>query len=273
IPIIENDTIEAIPISNPGETIGLEFDDGKIMLTEFENIFNINWELLKERVGLDIFSDKLEIADIIGMGHWSLIPELTNIWKKMLDTIIPSINTKDMLFFVDLSDIKKRSKEDILEMLNTLKKIEDFMPVLLSLNDQEAIDISKALDGVDIIDPSKPEHSGYHKAGLNINKKASLSYLVIHSPYFATITTKNHDHFWITEGYTSKPRFTTGAGDHFHSGTVAGLSSGLSPAESILLGNALTAIFVRTGESPNLEDLEKFVSKYIDYIEKDNPNI
>ncbi|MHA1456972.1 MAG: hypothetical protein ACTSR5_13490 [Promethearchaeota archaeon] len=52
----------------------------------------------------------------------------------------------------------------------------------------------------------------------------NLSYLVIHSPHFATISTVE-DHYWITEGFTSKPKFTVGAGDYFHSGTVLGSNS------------------------------------------------
>ena len=156
-------------------------------------------------------------------------------------------------------------------MVKVVEKINGYMPVLLSLNDQEAIDISRALDDVAPIDSNLPNHAGYYEAGKNINAIANLSYLVIHSPHFATITTKNQEHYWVTEGYTSKPQYTTGAGDHFHSGVVVGLSCGLNPAESILLGNSLTAIFVRTGTTPDLKDLEKYISDYLNYIEYDNP--
>ncbi|HEY0089298.1 MAG TPA: PfkB family carbohydrate kinase, partial [Candidatus Lokiarchaeia archaeon] len=126
-------------------------------------------------------------------------------------------------------------------------------------------------DNVKKIDPNKKNFEDYVKAGKLINDKINLSYLIIHSPHFATISTKK-DHFWITEGFTSKPKFTTGAGDHFHSGVAAGLACNLTPAEAILMGNALTAIFVRTGNSPNFNDLSKFIQKYIDYVSKDNPD-
>ena len=49
---------------------------------------------------------------------------------------------------MDLADIKKRSKSDIQKMLKILQMIDNEVPVMLSLNDQEAIDISKALDDV-----------------------------------------------------------------------------------------------------------------------------
>ena len=34
-PLVERETIDVISYNNPGETIGLEFNDGKIMLTDF----------------------------------------------------------------------------------------------------------------------------------------------------------------------------------------------------------------------------------------------
>jgi len=38
------------------------------------------------------------------------------------------------------------------------------------------------------------------------------------------------------------------------------------------MGNADTAIFVKTGNSSNFNALSQFIHKYMEYIEKDNPN-
>lgn len=272
LPIAERESVEAIPIGNPGETLGLEFDDGKIMLTDFENIFNITWESIIDRVGIDKLISKLQTSDTWGFGHWSLLLDFDNIWKHLLNEVFPNINNlKKKLFFVDLADIKKRNKSDIQEMLKLLRNIDEKVPVMLSLNDQEAIDISKAIDQIKTIDPKKKPHTDYIEGGKIMNGVLNLSYLVIHSPYFATISTRD-SHYWVTEGFTSKPRFTTGAGDHFHSGTAIGLTCNFSAPESLILGNALTAIFVRTGNSPNLQDLSQFIDHYMEYIEKDNPH-
>jgi hypothetical protein len=271
-PLTVKDSIDVISFANPGETAGLEFNDGKIMMTDFENILKIDWSLLMERVGFENLFNIIEKTDIMGFGHWSLIPYLEEIWAHFLYDILPSMKkVKNKLFFVDLADIKKRSKNDILNMLNQLQKIDHHVPVMLSLNDQEAIDISKALDNVNTINSRKDDYVDYIKGGKLINEDVKISYLVIHSPHFATISTKEN-HYWITEGFTSKPRYTTGAGDHFHSGVAAGLACNLTPQEAILMGNALTAIFVRTGYSPNFNQLTQFIESYMEYIENDNPN-
>ena len=265
-------SIKAIPIANPGETVGLEFHDGKIMLTDFENIYKINWDKIVERVGVEKLIENLQASDTMGFGHWSLLLEMDNIWEHLIDDIFPSINNlKDKLFFVDLADVKKQNKEAIINMLKLLRKIDEHLPVMLSLNDQEASDISKVLGTVKDIDPHKENFEDYIDGGKLINDNVGISYLIIHSPHFATITTKNK-HYWVTEAYTSKPRYTTGAGDHFHSGAAVGLTCGLTPPEAILIGNALTAVFVRTGNSPNFNNLSNFINRYLDYINVDNPD-
>ncbi|MCJ7647996.1 MAG: hypothetical protein MUP85_05245 [Candidatus Lokiarchaeota archaeon] len=262
--------IESFPIANPGQTLGLEFDDGKVMITDFESILNITWNTLIDIIKYDNIIQMVNKSDILGFGHWALVPNLNDIWKHFLTDIFPSIsNLKNKLFFVDIADIRKRSANDINDLINVLQKINDHVPVLLSANDQEALYLSRVLPNIGNLD--KSNLFDFIESGKLINRETNLSYLVIHSPHFATISTEE-DHYWITEGFTSKPKFTVGAGDHFHSGTVLGLSGGLTPPEAILMGNALTAIFVRTGNSPNFYQLSQFISRYMEFIANDNPN-
>jgi len=251
--------IATTSIGNPGETSGLEFDDGKVMITDFEPILKISWDSLVSRTSIDLLIHSIGSSNVMGFGHWALIPSLNDIWSNMVKEVFPSINKIDKkLFFVDIADIRKRSKKDILTMLSLLHDINDQVPVMLSANDQEAILLSEALDKVRTINPQKNNFEDFHRGGKLLNEEAGLSYLVIHSPHFATISTQDAHH-WITEGFTSKPKITTAAGDHFHSGVAIGLACDLSPPESILLGNALTAIFVRTGKSPNIDQISLFL--------------
>jgi hypothetical protein len=264
--------VESISISNPGQTLGLEFDDGKIMITDFTPILNIDWKTLMDNVKLGKLIKTIEASDIMGFGHWALIPNLNDIWQHFLDELFPSIsNLKEKIFFVDIADIRKRSRQDLLDLIKILQKIDQQVPVMLSANDQEAYCISKVLDNVKTFAPYQENSTDYIDGGKRLNTEMNLSYLVIHSPHFATISTVE-DHYWITEGFTSKPKFTVGAGDYFHSGTVLGLSCGLTPPEAILMGNALTGIFVRTGNSPNFNQLSQFISRYMEFIDNDNPN-
>ncbi|MFX1407146.1 MAG: hypothetical protein ACFFBW_09335 [Promethearchaeota archaeon] len=264
--------IEPYSITNPGQTLGLEFDDGKVMITDFEPILKINWQTIINKIPKENLIEMINRSDVMGFGHWSMIPNLNDIWIHFLNELFPSIsNLKEKLFFVDIADIRKRSKQDIKDLIIILQKINEQIPVMLSVNDQEAIELAKTFEKVKNIDPNKKNFADFIEGGRNINKITHLSYLVIHSPHFATISTLDN-HYWITEGFTSKPKFTVAAGDYFHSGTVLGLVCGLTPPESILLGNALTAIFVRTGYPPNFRDLNEILQRYLKFIENDIPN-
>ncbi|TFG00268.1 MAG: hypothetical protein EU541_02720 [Promethearchaeota archaeon] len=271
----KNKSIKIKSITNPGKTYGLEFNDGKVMLSDLENLYKIKWENLIQIISEEEIIKEMEGSDIIGFGYWAIIPEMTDIWTQLLNRILPSIKTANKkIFFIDLADVKKRESKDILEMLKILQKIDESIPVLLSLNDQEAIDLSKTLEDVKRINPNKKSFEDFIDAGRRINKNLGLSYLIIHSPHFATCTLKNIEkHYWVTEGFTKEPSYTVSAGDHFNSGMLGGLLCNLSPPEALLMGNALTAIFVRTGISPDFIQLKKFINNYMTYIYDDLPTL
>jgi hypothetical protein len=265
-------SVEVNSFANPGRTIGLEFNDGKIMLSDIDEILNISWNLLHKRVGQEYLIEKFNLCDFIGMGYWATILQFEDILNHIIMEIIPSVNNlRKKLLFLDLADVKRRTKRDLISFLKFIPKIEEKIPLLLSLNDQEAKDILLALNEINLLSTNKKEMNGLTDAGIYINETLNISYLVIHSPHFATMTT-NDKHFWITEGFTSKPSYTTSAGDHFNAGSVLGVSCNLTPGEALVMGNALTAIFVRTGKSPSFNELSQFIHKYMDYIENDNPN-
>ena len=271
-PLASKTSIDVNSFANPGRTIGLEFNDGKIMLSDIDEILNINWNLILEKVGLDNLIEKFNLCDLIGMGYWATILQFDDILNHILMDILPSVkNSRKKLLFLDLADVKRRSKNDLISFLKFISKIDEEIPLFLSLNDQEAKDILLTLNEINGLSTLKKNLNDLTDAGIYINKILNISYLIVHSPHFATITTKDN-HFWITEGFTSKPRYTTSAGDHFNAGSVLGLACNLTPPEALVMGNALTAIFVRTGKSPNFNELSQFIQIYMDYIKNDNPD-
>jgi len=272
LPFTNKEGIEILSFCNPGMTIGLEFNDGKIMITDSGNILNIDWNTLIQKISLESLINKIEHSNMLGLGYWASIPKFEDILMHLLNEVFPSINDlTNKLCFIDLADVKKRNKKDLATMLQILKKINEQVPLLLSLNDQEAIDILKILDPNEHFKEIKRNLDVLAEIGGLINKDLNLTYLVVHSPHLATISL-NEEHFCISQAFTSNPRFTTSAGDHFNAATAIGLACGLKPPESILLGNAITSIFIRTGRSPNLAEVSKFISFYMNYVEQDNPN-
>ena len=257
-------------IGNSGETLAMEFSDGKVMSQDMGGLFEISWNTLVSRMGgEDAVIDAFNRNDAIGNGHWSLMLHMNNYFDHFISDILPNVsNSQKKLFFVDPADFTKRSTKEIREMLSLLGKIDEKIPVVLSLNDREAIDVANVLKTNGVGEIKKGNLKSYEEAGKNINSVLNLTHLVIHEPHFATISGHN-SHIWVTEGYTSKPRFTVAAGDHFNAGVLLSKLSGLSSAEVLIVANAATAIFVRTGQSPSISNLRKYISNYIDYIEND----
>lgn len=260
-------------IGEMGLTLAMEFNDGKIMSQDMEGINSLTWPILIERLGgRDKLIANFNNADIIGNGHWSLMPYMNNYWEKFLTDVFPNIdNLNKKFFFVDPADFGKRTKQEIRKMLTLLTKINDKIPVILSLNDREAVEVARTLQSEGVPAIEKGNAKTFEEGGKNINKIINLNYLVIHDPHFATISGRNY-HNWVTEGYTSKPMFQTGAGDHFNGAIMLALKAGFSPAESLVIANAATAIFVRTGQSPSTIFLRKFLEQYMHYILVDDNN-
>nr|MDO8111139.1 PfkB family carbohydrate kinase [Candidatus Sigynarchaeota archaeon] len=260
-------TVSFYSLADPGATCALEFNDGKVMLTDFANINNVTWDLIKKKVGKDKLIDLFNKADAIGQGHWSLVPHLNEIWAAWIKEVFPSLKTKDRTFFVDPADMTKRSPQHIAEMMKQLEAINQIkgMKVVVSLNDKEAIQVTKAIPAAGKIDTFQD----YYTAGEKMMKHFNINGLIIHHPQFATISTKKES-WHVKEGYTTKPRFTTAAGDHFNGGALIALASGLfNLDEAIIIANACTAHFVRTGISPDLDLLGNFITKYKKYVDED----
>ncbi|MFX0072813.1 MAG: hypothetical protein ACFFAO_17160, partial [Candidatus Hermodarchaeota archaeon] len=73
--LAERQTIEVNSFTTPGITMGLEFNDGKIMLNNIESILKINWNLITERVGKEDLIEKMDRCELIGLGYWAVILE------------------------------------------------------------------------------------------------------------------------------------------------------------------------------------------------------
>ncbi|MHA1370817.1 MAG: hypothetical protein ACTSRA_14035, partial [Promethearchaeota archaeon] len=245
----------------------LEFSDGKIMLTDFAPINSVTWDLIEEKLGKQNFSNLVEAADGVGQGHWALVPHMNELWMAWLDEIFPTLKRKRRVFFVDPADMSKRTSDHIKKMFEILERINGIhgFEVVISFNDKE---ISQACQSLGLSRDYRT-YNDFLIAGEDLMKKFALNSVVIHSPHFALIITEK-DSYFVKEGYTSAPRFTTAAGDHFNGAVFSMLVTGIfNPEEAILFGNSSTAFFVRTGESPDLGKILHFLKNYNRYLQSD----
>ncbi|WP_294133330.1 hypothetical protein [uncultured Clostridium sp.] len=246
-----------INISNPGLTDAVEFLDGKLMIGKRECLKDVNWNKIKEKIGvkklISLFSD----AKLVGLENWTMLPYMTEIWNGLIEEIIPNLNDNcDKYIFFDLADPENRLKNDILEALSVIKKFSSKFKVILGLNEKEAYEIGEILD---ISSPS-------NKLTLDIlvksiAKKLDIYCLVVH-PIKEAYAVCDSKLYHTLGPYEPNPKLTTGAGDNFNAGFCFGQVLGLSVQLSLVLGTATSGYYVRNSKSPDLESIIEFLANW-----------
>jgi sugar/nucleoside kinase (ribokinase family) len=241
---------EVHSICDPGHTDALEFDDGKLMLTKTAHFQEINWGVIQRRYGRDRFIEHFSTADLVAFVNWTMIPLMSHLWESLLAEFCPAVTGPRRKLFFDLADPEKRTPKDIERALELIVAFEKFFEVILGLNEKEAHEIAEVLG----LNSPKPTRDGLIQLSIEIQKKAPVNTLVVHPITYALAVADGVAS--VVEGpFVEKPLITTGAGDHFNSGFCVGKLLGFDNAVSVLTGVTASGFYVRTGQSPGVEDL------------------
>jgi ketohexokinase len=239
-------------LGNPGHTDALEFNDGKIMLGKLTTLGDVNWQKLLEKIPREKLTELISGSSMIAITNWTMLPGLTSIMAGINEIL--NDMTISPVIFVDLADPQKRTRADIIEVLEKISALETNTRVILGLNKRESASIAEIL-GIN-------EELITARAGA-LRKALDLSAVVIHPVDGAAVATHDATE-WISGPYTSKPSITTGAGDNFNAGFCNGWLSGMSPEKCLLLGVSTSGFYVRNGYSPNRVELVQFMQDWVD---------
>jgi len=247
---------KVISIAEPGHTDALEFDDGKLMLGKHETLHDVNWDNLLSRVGRDNLKKLMDGAHLIGMVNWTMLPNMSRIWAKLLDEIIPNSERHQRKLFIDLADPEKRTQGDILDALKLLTRFQDQVDVILGLNLKESLEVADVLG---LPGKSDPE-AAIEENARAIRQTLNLSCVVIH-PRRSAAAANEAGSARFSGPFVQQPKISTGAGDHFNAGFCLGNLLGFSLEECLCTGVATSGYYVRTAESPSATQLAEFVGK------------
>lgn len=249
---------EVVSLCDPATTTAVEFGDGKLMLGQLRSLDTITLESIDSVMGAEKFRSDLAAADLVSLVNWTMIPNMTAILRSLVEEVLPALPKREgRIFFFDLADPEKRSREDLLEVLQIIGRFEAFGSVTLGLNLKEAqrihAELGFAARGV--------EEKDLREIAADIRNNLDLATVVIHPRESAACATAAGT-FWVPGPYTDTPLITTGAGDHFNAGFAQGQLLGLDPEACLGLGVCTSGHYVRTAESPSLDDLEKFLETW-----------
>lgn len=244
-----------LSIADPAHTDALEFDDGKLMLGKLTAFDDVRWDVLMARVGREKLEQLIGGAALIGMVNWTMLPHLSDIWRKMLDeNILPAARSEGRTLFIDLTDPEKRTRDDIRQALELLTRFQQRVDVVLGLNLKESTQVADVLG----IAMSTDAENAIEQTAAAIREKLNLSCVVIHPRNGAAAATQRQSARFAGP-FVRQPKISTGAGDHFNAGFCVGQVLGMSLPESLCIGCAESGYYVRTAQSPGAMELADFI--------------
>ncbi len=246
---------EVISIEEPGYTDAVEFVDGKLMLGKHRSLANATWETLTSFVPEDGLVTRLSEAQLVALVNWTMLPFMSDIFENLLSRIVPRLTGSERWIFFDLADPSKRTSDDIESVLQQIKRFEESFRVILGLNFNESRQIGEVLG----LGRPEMEHDAVASHAEAIRECLDIHTVVVHPSAFAAAADSNGSAA-VNGPYTSKPKITTGAGDHFNAGFCIGRMLGAGLEISLQLGVATSGYYVRQAASPTPPQLQEFLA-------------
>lgn len=252
------DRCQTISILPPGESDAIEFEDGKIILSDLSTFAKYDWNYVKQAVGFENLKAIVTGSQMIALVDWANIAHAENIWEGLFEEIIKPSRRKDFMFFFDLCDPSKKSSTDINDILDVISDFSYCGTVTLGLNENEALAIWSALTG-GVRRPSIEEAGKFIHYTMNINN------LLIH-PIDRTLVFTRNEMIELPGRLVTKPKIQTGGGDNLNAGFILGQMAGLSIEESMVLGMAASGFYIQEGKSADLAGLLEYIKTWKEEI-------
>jgi len=238
-----------------GETItatALEFNNSKVIMFDPGPYNNLTWDGIKDRFGTDRIRELISGKQLISFVNWSEIENSSQIWEGFLNEILPAIGKTDAKphFFTDFSDCSRKSKKEIQFALDLLGRFRNYFSVHISLNQNEAALIAGALD----IHTYLSDEEFVRELFYMINSDVLVIHRTNDALAYDGISYTKCETFFCKE-----PKLLTGGGDNFNAGFCYSLFHYFDLFQSLLVANAVSGSYVKTGESPNVETLINFL--------------
>ncbi|MHA1712509.1 MAG: PfkB family carbohydrate kinase [Candidatus Ranarchaeia archaeon] len=251
---------QLITIAEPAYTEALEFKDGKIFLGRHKALHNVTWQRILKWVRQERLHELIEKTILFVQVNWAMLPHLDKIWRHLIQDIFPSLtprlNGNRRQMFIDLCDPTKRGQKALQTALHIISDFQDYFDVTLGLNENEATRVTQALS------IPFPSFEAWTQIANQICSQLSIRTVTIHRTKEAVACehVAGKEVLEKVDGfYTQSPLILTGGGDHFNAGFCLGVLCNWPLKSRLLTGVAASGAYVRTGESPRIQDLAKLV--------------
>lgn len=249
-----------LSVGEPAKTNALEFEDGKLILSELGTFEQFDLNSILRLKGKDFLDKPLKESKLIAMVDWTNLPHCTQLWKQM-HAHVNQLGLTEKIYFFDLCDPSKKTNLEIREVLQVISRFTELGTTILGLNENEALKVYYALHGVNPLDG---EHiAAIHTDDLTAVTQFIFNYVktdavVVHPVDRSLLVTKKGV-ITLPGKVVSHPKILTGGGDNLNAGFCFGLLNHFSLEESVLLGMATSGAYVQNGCSPTVSDLITYI--------------
>ena len=240
-------------IGNPGHSDALEFNNGKIILGKIHSMSDITWENIIKEIPEKKFIEIMKEVEMLCTVNWTMIAHMNNIWDNLKRLVKDnSIGLKSL--FIDLADFQKRTQNDARQCFEKITDLSQYFNVTLGLNLKELCQTAELFD-IDL--PNDINQENIIDLSNKVYKKLRIKELIIHKHDFVlNITGEGLSSFNIK--YTSTPKISTGAGDHFNAGYATATLYQLSAQSKLVFAALNSNYYIRTAVSASIEQIIDF---------------
>lgn len=249
-----------ISVGNAAETNALEFDDGKLILSELSTFSKLDWQSVRTKTDLHELARAAQRTQLIALVDWCNLPHASDIWKGFLKDVVKPAGLEQMKFFFDLADPSRKASDEVKEALEIINQFSDFGEVTLGLNENEALKLSMFL-GLEV--EELDEHLKLQRVGRLLFDFMNIHQLIIH-PIDGCILINQTEELYLDGRVVLKPKVTTGGGDNFNAGFCFGQLNGYTGLQSMVLAMATSGAYVQNGESPNFMALREYLAQWLE---------
>ena len=246
-------------LGGAAQTTCLEFTDGKIMLNDMSACAEVRWERLLECVGPAALDEELKSARFIAAVNWGKLPHAGAIWSNLATRLGElGVPAKKVLYFMDLAEFETRPLVDREDLLARLGPITRQCETLLSFNLKEAWQMAEVFGGAF---HGRKDADSVAELAAYLRARIAVDRVIVH-PNNASACASASGTVYVPGSYCSNPLISTGAGDNFGAGCLAGALQGLDNAGIALAGNCAGGHFVRSGRSATFADMGKLLDAW-----------
>jgi hypothetical protein len=192
----------------PAQTTALEFDDGKLILSDLSPFASLDWEAFKQRVDFSAVKKALAQTRVVAMVGLSNMTHALDLVQGMLAEGIEENCGQE--FFFDLADPGRWPAERLKALLEVIAGFREKGQVTLGVNENEARQLYRHVIGPD------EEQSVEEMAGA-LFTRLGITRLMVH-PVASSCVVTEAGLVSLPGKVVRQPRLLTGAGDNLNAG-------------------------------------------------------